>query len=392
MSIWTRTTPPSRSATNQRCASKPVIVGGTAEGRGVVCAASYAAREFGVHSAMPAATARRLCPQGIFLPPRMSHYAEISRHIRQIFYRYTPLIEPLSLDEAFLDVTGSRRLFGSPVKIGSQIKADIQRELQLVASVGVAPNKFLAKIASDLDKPDGFVIVDPQRVQEFLDPLPVSRLWGVGRVTNQSLERLGIRTIGHLRQLPRETMHDLFGQHGDHLWRLAHGEDHRRVTPDRQAQSISHETTFATDVDDEEVLRAWIWELAEQVGRRLREHALQGSVVHLKIRFRDFRTITRSLKLSNPTNVTPEIAAAACQLLAQRVPRDRLPVRLVGVGLSHIDTRPQRQKMLFDEQEHKLQHQLDVATDEIRARFGSSAVSRGSRLLPNVRGDRDGPV
>jgi DNA polymerase-4 len=360
---------------------KPVIVGGSAAGRGVVCAASYAAREFGVHSAMPAATAVRLCPDGIFLRPRMSHYAAISKQIRQIFNRYTPLIEPLSLDEAFLDVTGSRKLFGSSVEIGQRIKADIQRELELVASVGVGPNKFLAKIASDLEKPDGFVVVGPDRVVQFLDPLPVGRLWGVGRVTNQTLEKVGIRTIRQLRELPREAMRDMFGEHGDQLWRLARGQDRRRVTPDRQAKSISHETTFAADIRDEETLRAWLLELAEQVGHRLREHQLQGRIVQLKIRFRDFRTINRSMKLDNATNVTQEINNAACELLSQRVSTDHLPVRLVGVGVSHFDRQPQRQKLLFDEAQHDQQTQLDAATDAIRKKFGTAAVSRASRLL-----------
>ena len=188
---------------------QPVIVGGSAEGRGVVCAASYEARKFGVHSAMPAITARRLCPNGIFIAPRMSHYAEISADIREIFHQFTPLVEPLSLDEAFLDVTGSQALFGDPVSIGRQIKAMILDKLRLVASVGVAPNKFLAKVASDLEKPDALVVVDPHRIQDFLDPLPVSRLWGVGKITNKSLEKIGIQTIRDMRGLDQSTMKNL---------------------------------------------------------------------------------------------------------------------------------------------------------------------------------------
>ena len=286
---------------------KPVIVGGSAEGRGVVCAASYEARLFGVHSAMPAAKARRLCPDGIFVSPRMSRYADISCRIRKIFHQYTPLVEPLSLDEAFLDVTGSKPLFGSAVEIGQRIKSEIRHELRLVCSVGVAPNKFLAKIASDVEKPDGFVVVDPSGIQEFLDPLPVGRLWGVGRATNHALELLGIDTIGQLRRLPQETMTELYGEHGRHLWQLARGVDDRQVVPDRDAKSISHETTFAIDVDDHDVLRAWVLDLSDQVGCRLRSQALLGSTVHLKIRFCNFRTVTRSCRLTNPTNVTQEI-------------------------------------------------------------------------------------
>lgn len=364
---------------------KPVIVGGSAEGRGVVCAASYEARKFGVHSAMPTATARRLCPDGIFISPRMSHYATISKQIRAIFDRYTPLVEPLSLDEAFLDVTGSRQLFGSAIEIGRRIKDQIKNELQLVASVGVAPNKFLAKIASDLQKPDGFVVVEPEGALEFLEPLPVGRLWGVGRVTNQALDSLGIRTVGQLRRLPRETIHDLFGEHGDHLWRLARGQDERVVVPDRRAKSISHETTFAADIDDDETLRAWLLELADQVGRRLREHDLQGTTVHLKMRFSDFRTITRAMTLDNMTNVTQEIGDAVCTLFTHRVSQDRLPVRLVGVGISQLDRQPGRQKLLFDEAAHEQQAQLDEATDKIRDKFGSDAVARATRLMHDTR-------
>jgi DNA polymerase-4 len=247
---------------------RPVIVGGTPQGRGVVAAANYVVRKFGVHSAMPTATALRLCPQAIVVPPRMGHYAEISDQIREIFLRYTPLVEPLSLDEAFLDVHGTEQLFGPPVVVARRIKQDIWQETQLVASVGVAPNKFLAKIASDLEKPDALVVVDPDGVQQFLDPLPVGRLWGVGRVTGGTLERMGVVTIGVLRRLAPETLAEHFGSQGEHFWKLANGIDDRTVVPDREAKSISHETTFPADIRDRETLRAWVLELAEHVGRR----------------------------------------------------------------------------------------------------------------------------
>jgi nucleotidyltransferase/DNA polymerase involved in DNA repair len=217
-------------------AGQPVIVGGTPEGRGVVAAANYEVRKYGVHSAMPAATAKRLCPQAVFLRPRMDYYAEVSKQIRAIFGRYTPLVEPLSLDEAFLDVTGTEGLFGPPAELGRQIKREIRDELRLTASAGVARNKFLAKIASDLDKPDGFVVVEPGREQEFLDPLPIGRLWGVGRATGGKLEKLGVQTIGQLRQLSSELLTEQFGKHGGHLWQLAHCIDDRKVVPDRYHQ------------------------------------------------------------------------------------------------------------------------------------------------------------
>lgn len=363
---------------------RPVIVGGTGEGRGVVCAASYEARQFGVHSAMPAATARRQCPHGIFIAPRMSHYSEVSAQIREIFHQFTPLVEPLSLDEAFLDVTGSQALFGDTISIGRQIKAAILDQLQLVASVGVAPNKFLAKIASDLEKPDAFVVVDPDGVQEFLDPLPVGRLWGVGKVTNRALEKIGIRTIAAMRALDLATMTDLFGEQGAHLWNLARGIDDRSVIPDQRAKSISHETTFAQDVSDPEVIAAWIVELSDQLGRRLRRNDRRASKIHLKVRFADFKTVTRSITLPNPTDVTQEIHAAADQLLRERVTVN-LPIRLVGVGSSGLGEHSVRQQSLFDEPEHQQQQQLDSASDLIRDKFGHAALSRGSRLMHQTK-------
>ena len=278
---------------DQTIVGRPVIVGGSAEGRGVVCAANYVARKFGVHSAMPAAQAKRLCPQAVFLKPRIEYYAGVSARIREILESFTPLVEPLSLDEAFLDCTGSEPLFGPSPQIGRQIKRRIRDELRLVASVGVAPNKFLAKIASDLGKPDGFVVVAPDHVQAFLDPLPVGRIWGVGKVTGRVFERLAIRTIGELREMPVSELEEQFGSSGRHYWELAHGIDARPVVPDREAKSISHETTFAVDISDAEILRAWLVDLVEHVARRLRRHDIQGRSVELKVRFADFTMICK---------------------------------------------------------------------------------------------------
>ena len=359
---------------------KPVIVGGSPEKRGVVSAANYVARRYGVHSAMPAVTARRLCPQGIFLPPRIDYYAEVSRQIREIFQRFTPLTEPLSLDEAFLDTTGSENLFGPAVEIGRKIKQAVREESRLVVSVGVAPNKFLAKIASDLKKPDGFVVVDPGQVQEFLDPLPVERLWGVGRQGTKVFQQLGIRTIGQLRRWPLEALKDRFGSGGEHLWQLAHGIDDRPVVPERAAKSISHETTFELDIDDLELLLAWLLELTEQVGWRLRRHGLRGRTVQLKVRFADFSTITRSQTLPDPSNITEELWQAADAILCRRLPTGHLPVRLLGMGVSGIDTSPLTQGLLFDQDERRRQADLDAAIDRAKGRFGTSALRRASSL------------
>ena len=378
---------------------KPVIVGGTPEGRGVVAAANYVAREFGVHSAMPAATAKRLCPRAVFLPSRMSYYAEVSEQIRRVFEQYTPLVEPLSLDEAFLDVTGSEPLFGSAVGIGQRIKQDIRDQLKLVASVGAAPNKFLAKIASDLQKPDGFVIVEPGQEQQFLDPLPIGRIWGVGRVTGHVFEKLGIHTIGRLRQVPIELLRHHFGNGADHLWNLARGIDERRVIAKHEAKSISHETTFAEDIEDAEVLRAWLLELSEKVGCRMRRRGLKGRTVNLKVRFDDFRTVTRAQTLAEATNVTQEIWRTVAQMLAERMPARPLRVRLLGVGMSSLTKRELAQLSLFPEAEHVRESRLDKVTDRIKEKFGPTSLQRGLGLLrgdepksrtPRTDGDQNG--
>lgn len=359
---------------------KAVIVGGSAEGRGVVAAANYEARKFGVHSAMAAAQAKRLCPSAVFLKPRIGHYASVSRQIREIFEQYTPLVEPLSLDEAFLDVRGSEALFGPAAEIGRRIKRQIRTELRLVASVGVAPTKFVAKIASDLQKPDGFVVVNPQEVQGFLDPLPVGRLWGVGQVTGRTFARLGIRTIGQLRQLPMPTVQQLFGTAGEHYWRLSQGIDERRVVPDREAKSISHETTFAEDIADGELLRAWLVELVEQVARRLRRHGLKGRTVELKVRYADFKTISRSLTLPEPSHTTQELLAAGLELLTQRLPTGNLAVRLLGFGVTRFDESGGTQQLLFDEPERSRNRELDRVADQITSKFGKRAIHRGGGL------------
>ena len=359
---------------------KPVIVGGSAEGRGVVAAANYEVRKFGVHSAMAAARALRLCPQAIVIKPRIDHYAAVSRQIRNIFEQYTPLVEPLSLDEAFLDVSGSESLFGPAADIGRQIKERIRTELQLTSSVGVATTKFVAKIASAIKKPDGFVIVEPDGVQAFLDPLPVSRLWGVGKVTEQVFDRLAIRTIGQLRQIPAGKLTDLFGAAGQHYWKLAHGIDDRRVVPDREAKSISNETTFPEDIAEMAVLRAWLVELVEQVARRLRGHDLRGRTAELKVRFADFQTVTRSITLPKPTNITSELLEAGLELLTKRLPSHHQSVRLLGFGVSKLDRSGKSQQTLFDEPDRHRQQELDRVADQITQKFGKLAIRRGTGM------------
>jgi DNA polymerase IV len=361
---------------------KPVIVGGPAESRGVVSAASYEARTFGVHSAMPTATARRLCPHGFFLPVRMSLYAQVARQIRAILLGFTPLVEPLSLDEAFLDVRGCEGLFGPPPEIARQIKARVRRETGLVASVGVAGNKFLAKLASDLGKPDGLVVVEPGRVRDVLHPLPVGRLWGVGARTEKRLHALGVRTVAQIAALPERVLADHFGEAGRHMHELAHGLDDRAVVPDEQARSVSTETTFARDVGDREALRGWLLELAEHLGQRVRHLAVRARTVELKARTSDFRTFIRSVTLDQPTDLTEEIWRAAAGLFEARVPDEWLPLRLLGVGVSGLVRDGAVQGHLFDGDWRDKQRALDQAVDAIRAQFGADAIRRAGRRPP----------
>lgn len=361
-------------------AGRPVIVGGDPDRRGVVAAANYRAREYGIHSAMPAAHAKRRCPQAVFLPPRFDRYANVATQIRRIFTSYTPLVEPLSLDEAFLDVRGSLRLFGPATEIGRRIKNDIHSELRLVASVGVAPNKIVAKIASDLEKPDGFVVVEADQVQSFLDPLPIGRLWGVGQVAHRRFERLGVRTIGQMRALSVEVLREQFGNAGESLWRLARGIDRRRVVPEQAAKSISHETTFAVDISDREILRTWLLDLTQQVARRLRRRGLRARTVHVKIRFADFRTATCARTMSEPTDLTEPLWHVARDLLDGRLGAGTVPLRLLGMGVGGLERAGDVQQTLFEEDaRHKLR-ELDAATDRIRDRFGEGAVGHAVTL------------
>jgi DNA polymerase-4 len=363
----------------------PVIVGGSAESRGVVCAASYEARTFGVHSAMPAATAHRLCPQGIFLPVRMAHYAQVARQIREILLSFTPVVEPLSLDEAYLDVHGSEGLFGTAAEIGRLIKQRIRTEVGLVASVGVAPNKFLAKLASDFKKPDGFLVLEPEGVQAFLAPLPVSRIWGVGAKGEKRLHKLGIQTIGDLAAAPERLLLDHLGEAGQAIWQLAHGRDDRPVVADREAKSVSTETTFARDIGDRAVLRSWLLELVEQLGQRLRQMGVRARTVELKLRSADFRTHTRSVTLPAATDLTDTIWKAAAELFERRIARGLLPARLLGVGVSGLVREGDVQRDLFEDATATKQRALDQALDAIRSQFGSETIRRGGTLRRSDR-------
>jgi DNA polymerase-4 len=362
-------------------AGKPVIVGGGRE-RGVVTSASYEARPFGVHSAQPVATAMRLCPHGIFLPVRMARYQDVSEIIFEIFRRFTPLVEPLSIDEGFLDVTGSRRLFGSAETIAREIKRLVREEVGLTVSAGIASTKFVAKIASDLGKPDGLVCVAQEKTQAFLSPVPITRLWGVGAVTFKALKRMGVATIGDLSRVPAERLRREFGKHGEHLHLLSRGIDPRCVETHRPVKSMGREETFSEDLLDRETLNRELLSLATKVARRVRRHGLTGKTVTLKVKYGDFESVTRSATLDTPTNDAARVYATCGELLAKTMAGAR-PVRLLGIYLSRLTSGllPAGQlSLLEDEGGRQRRQQLHAALDDLAERFGEDAVVPGMLL------------
>jgi DNA polymerase-4 len=358
---------------------KPVIVGGSKE-RGVVSSASYEARKFGVHSAQPIATAARLCPQGVFLPVRMWRYQEISQQIFKIFQRFSPLVEPLSLDEAFLDVTGSTRLFGTPEEIATKIKEQVVEETGLTVSAGVAPSKFVAKIASDMQKPDGLTIVPEGKVEEFLEPLPIEKLWGVGKATRKILAHLGVRTIGDLGLLSSKLLVRKLGKQGLHLYLLAKGVDEREVEPEREVKSVGHEDTYPIDISDLKEARKQLLSLATRVAKRLRGYGLVGKTVTLKVKYYDFVQITRSITLGEPTDDNRKIFQTCCDLL-EKTEVGRRPVRLLGISLSQLsDSDETKQLALFTLEEPDRRRRLNKALDTISEKFGDEAIVPGTLL------------
>jgi DNA polymerase-4 len=353
---------------------KPVIVGGLGP-RGVVSTASYEARKYGVGSAMPMAKARKLCPHGIYLTTRFSRYQEISLQVRKILSEYTPLVETVSIDEAFFDLTGSERVLGTAEEIVVTAKARVQEVTGLTCSVGLAPNRFLAKLASELEKPDGLVIIEEEHVQEILDPLPVRMIWGVGKVTERRLRSLGLSTIRDLRMAPLELLVREFGTGGRTLYQLARGEDTTPVRVSQEAKSISREVTFSQDIYQIEKIEGVIRRLAHEVAAQLRRENLLGKTVRIKVRFPDFQTITRQISLGVRTDSTHLIEAFALDLLQRRVPSEGRGVRLIGVGVGRLSKATARQLSLFDEEDAA----LDRTIDRLSAQYGTGIVSRGER-------------
>jgi DNA polymerase-4 len=357
---------------------KPLVVGGGSN-RGVVAAASYEAREFGIHSAMPMRDARRRCPDLLRVAPRMGHYQNESKKVFSVFREFTPVIEGLSLDEAFLDITASRSLFGSAVRIARQIKQRILDECALTASVGVAPNKLVAKISSDLDKPDGLVVVTEENLHEVLDPLPARVIPGIGRETLARLEAAGIRTILQLRTAPDRILEPVFGRFAQRTRDRAAGIDTRPVVTSGVGKSISAEQTFEVDLESDDAMRRELLRLADRTAARLRAKSLVAGTIQLKIRQSDFTTYTRQRALHPPGNGTDTIYELAWSLLRRwqgEFPAQR--IRLLGVGGSEL--MPDRQQDLFSDMADGAASPVDETIDQIRERFGRESVGRARTL------------
>jgi DNA polymerase-4 len=360
----------------------PVIVGGGS--RGVVLSATYEARSYGVHSAMPMSRARRLCPQATVVEPTHGLYSEVSAGVMEIFRSVTPLVEPLSLDEAFLEVSGARRRLGRPAEIGQLIRDRVADEQGITCSVGVATTKFVAKLASTRAKPDGMIVVPAAEVVAFLHPLPVGALWGVGEKTEQALTRLGLHTVGDIANTPERTLVRALGQaSGSHLYALSWGRDERRVIPHEPDKSIGAEETFSRDVDDPDVVRRELLRLAERTATRLRTAGLAGRTVSVKIRFADFTTITRARTLPEATDVAAVLYGTA-RTLYEALGLDRARLRLVGIrveGLVASETAPRQ--LLLGERSHG-RREAEQAADRAVRRFGKGVVRPASLVDPSA--------
>jgi nucleotidyltransferase/DNA polymerase involved in DNA repair len=373
-------------------AGKPIVVGADPQGgrgRGVVAACNYEARKYGIHSAMPISEAYRRCSQAAFLRPRMKYYAEVSERIMEILETYTELVEKISIDEAFLDVTASAALFGDGPTIARRIKDDVREKEQLTVSIGVAPNKFLAKVASDLEKPDGLVVVEPGSETEFLSPLPVERLWGVGDVTARKLHQLGIWKIGDIAATPIEALRRHLGNHhAEHLHHLANGEDDRPVHTGGERKQVSRETTFLTDTEDRDLIERTLLALTEEVAARLRRKRLAGRTVTVKLRLAPFETHTRRHTVQADLHTTEAIYPIARQLLAAADPGDR-PIRLIGVGVSSLHDRESGSQLgLFDEEaQNESGERVADVMDEVSEKYGRGALKRGKLLDGNTEAE-----
>jgi DNA polymerase-4 len=356
---------------NPALRGRPLLIGHDGP-RGVVATASYEARPYGCHSAQPMSVAKRLCPHAVVVPGRMHLYRQVSDEMFAILDTLSPAVEPLSIDEAFVDLTGTERLLGEPRAVAERLRDRIRTELRLTASVGLAPNKFLAKLASDMNKPDGLTVIGPGDVDRILPPLPVTRIWGVGKATAERMRTYGIATVGDLRKKSEAWLGEFFGSEAEHYFRLSRGLDERPVVADHEARSIGHEQTFETDLADPAAVKHVLLDQVEQVASRLRRHALAARGMALKIRFGNFQTISRSTTLPRPTDATTELWDAARDLF-DRWPFQ--PVRLIGATAERL-SRGQGQMDLFADPGHDRRRKLDAVADRINQRFGKRSIRR----------------
>ncbi len=363
---------------NPELKGKPVVVGGRPERRGVVATASYEARAFGLHSAMPLVTAARLCPEAIFIEGNFDRYREFSQKFMAILNDFCPFIEPAGIDEAYLDVTGFESIHGSIRQMATAMKERIQSELGLSASIGISSCKVVAKIASDLSKPDGLIEVTTGEEREFLAPLPVDKLPGVGKQTVKVMKSLSIHTIGSLSRMPSHTLKSRFGTAGETMRRFANGIDDSEVLPPGEAKSISRETTFGEDTRDRVLLEATLWAQSEKVGADLRKQDKQARCVTLKVRYADFSTITRSRTLQENVSTDQVIFETGSKLLEQALKVEMQAVRLIGIGVSHL-VEPSRQATLFTPSAQELE-ELNKTIDRIRNRYGFGAIQTGRAI------------
>jgi DNA polymerase-4 len=361
---------------NPALRGKPVLVGYDGP-RGVVAAASYESRVFGCRSAQAMAIARRMCPHAVVVPVRFARYRELSDQVFGIFESYTPAVEPLSIDEAFLDLSGCERLLGDFEAVAREIKQRIRDEVFLTGSIGVAPNKFLAKLASDMHKPDGLTIIRREDVRRLLDPMPVGKLWGIGPKTASRLSDIGIKTVADLLRAPLEVLVDRLGTDAEHYRNLALGMDDRPVVSDREAKSIGHEQTFGVDLSDPDSVRDVMLEQSEQVAARLRRHGLRARSITVKIRFGDFQTVTRRCTLAQPSDATREIWQAARGQFDRWAATGFHPVRLIGVSAASLESGT-RQLELFANPDAERQKRIDQTLDQIRQKFGATSIGRST--------------
>lgn len=363
---------------NPELKGKPVIIGGIAlDNRGVVSTASYQARKFGIHSAMPIAEAKRLCPQGIYLPGRSKRYSEISKKIFNIFKEFTPQVEKLSIDEAFLNVKGCHRLYGSSEQIAKKIKIRIKEKIGLNCSIGVANNKFLAKIGSDLDKPDGLVIIENDKISDIIDPLSITKIPGIGKKSAERLNEIGISKIEQIKDLSINELESLFGKNGKNLYDLIRGKDLREVSTKQKMKSISNEITFDKDLTEQDILYKYLLQLCQKVTRRLRKDSVTGNIVFLKLKNDQFKVYTKRITVKVYINSTDDLYNYSKKLLNQI--NYKRPIRLIGVGVGGLISNNKNQLSLFEDDKGK--KQFNIAIDKIKDKYGNKSIKRARDLL-----------